>query len=457
MALTRFISPANAPQRMPLLKRLFWVYFLLLIFEGALRKWILPQFSAPLLLVRDPIAFWIIWEAYRTHNWPKKWSGVTGVLALGIVTLCTVQLVVLDYPWFAAVYGLRSYLLPFPVAFIMGENLDGEDLRKFGNWTLWLMMPLTAIEVMQYSTPSGSFWNAGASEGVKQIGYAGGHVRASATFSYANGPTCFVTLAAAFIFYGLANPRFAKRWLLWAAAGALVLAIPLTGSRTLVYQLAGVVLCVFVAALFGVSQLARTVKVIAALLIVFSVVSFLPVFSEATGSLYERFSAANSAEGGPTQSLNKRILIPITGRLVDMMASNNLLGMGVGSGANAVSRLLVGRVEFLSGEEEIVRTFHEFGWPGGVAFMLFRLFLAVWVAAKALARAREQQALAWLLAPLTFVMLTEGVLDQPTAQGFTVIAVAFSLAALKAPDRATEVGAVLRRPGARSRMNAAPS
>jgi hypothetical protein len=421
---------------MPLLKRLFWVYFLLLIFEGALRKWILPQLSAPLLLVRDPIAFWIIWEAYRTHKWPKKWSGVTGLLALGLVTLCTVQLVALDYPWFAAVYGLRSYLLPFPVAFIMGENLTGEDLRKFGNWTLWLIMPLTAIEVMQYSTPSSSFWNAGASEGVKQIGYTGGHVRASATFSYATGPTCFVTLAAAFIFYGLANPRFAKRWLLWAAAGALVLAIPLTGSRTLVYQLAGVVLCVLVAAFFGVSQLARTVKVIAALLIVFSLVSFLPVFSEATGSLYERFSQANAAEGGTTQSLNKRILIPITGRLVDMMAGNNLLGMGVGSGANAVSRLLVGKVEFLSGEEEIVRTFHEFGWPGGVTFTLFRLFLAVWIAAKALSRAREQQALAWLLAPVTFVLLTLGVLDQPTEQGFMVIAVGFSLAALngiKAP------------------------
>ena len=55
-------------QPLPLLKKLFWLYFLLLVFEGALRKWILPHYSAPLLLIRDPVGFWIIWEAYRTRE-----------------------------------------------------------------------------------------------------------------------------------------------------------------------------------------------------------------------------------------------------------------------------------------------------------------------------------------------------------------------------------------------------
>ena len=46
---TRFGAP------MPFLKKLFWAYFLLLIFEGALRKWVFPPLSGPLLLIRDPI------------------------------------------------------------------------------------------------------------------------------------------------------------------------------------------------------------------------------------------------------------------------------------------------------------------------------------------------------------------------------------------------------------------
>ncbi len=117
---------------MPLLKKLFWLYFLLLIFEGALRKWVLPGLSAPLLLVRDPVAMLIIVEAYRKNKWPERWSVVIGVLTCALVGLCVLQVTLGDNSWIAAVYGLRSYLLPFPVAFIMGENLDAEDLRKFG-------------------------------------------------------------------------------------------------------------------------------------------------------------------------------------------------------------------------------------------------------------------------------------------------------------------------------------
>ena len=62
--------PARRRSKMSLLKKLFWLYFLLLIFEGALRKWVVPGFSAPLLLVRDPVAILIIIEAYRTNKWP---------------------------------------------------------------------------------------------------------------------------------------------------------------------------------------------------------------------------------------------------------------------------------------------------------------------------------------------------------------------------------------------------
>ena len=187
MALTRMQIPRYYRSRMPLLKKLFWAYFLLLIFEGALRKWLLPQFSAPLLLVRDPIALLIIMEAFRTNKWPEKWSAVTGILTLGLIGLCAAQMAVGDNSWQAAVYGLRSYLLPFPVAFIMGENLDAEDLRKFGVCTLWLLLPEAALDAAQYLAPMGSFLNAGAYAGAEQVSYVGVHARASGTFSFVAG------------------------------------------------------------------------------------------------------------------------------------------------------------------------------------------------------------------------------------------------------------------------------
>ena len=45
------------------LKIAIWLYFLLWIFEGALRKWVLPSLATPLLMVRDPIAIYIILRA----------------------------------------------------------------------------------------------------------------------------------------------------------------------------------------------------------------------------------------------------------------------------------------------------------------------------------------------------------------------------------------------------------
>jgi hypothetical protein len=67
--------------------------------------------------------------------------------------------------------------------------------------------------------------------------------------------------------------------------------------------------------------------------------------------------------------------------------------------------------------------------------MLFRCLLELMIVAKAVSRVREHQPLAWLLIPLTFSTLAMGVLEQPTAQGFMVISLAFSLVALRlAPD-----------------------
>ena len=194
--------PATSRPTMPFLKILFWVYFLLLIFEGALRKWILPQYSAPLLVIRDPIGMLILFEAFRTNKWPQRWSLAIAALGVGFIGLCVMQTTFGDDPWVAALYGLRSDLLPFPVAFVMGENLDPGDLRRFGIWTLWLMVPETILEVLQYLAPPGSILNSAAYAGGSQIGYVGEHVRASGTFSFVVGPANFGPLAAVFILYG---------------------------------------------------------------------------------------------------------------------------------------------------------------------------------------------------------------------------------------------------------------
>ena len=451
--------PHLVPQRgrMPYLKKLFWAYFLLLMFEGALRKWVAPQLSAPLLVVRDPIAMLIIVEAYLTNKWPERWSAIIGILTAAFLGLCVIQVVAGGNPWIAAVYGLRSYLLPFPVVFIMGENLDAEDLRKFGACMLWILLPETVLEVAQYIAPATSFLNAGAYRGAEQIVYVGKHSRASGTFSYVVGPAAFNVMAAAFVFYGLVKEGFVKKWLLWAASFALLLSVPVIGSRGLVYELAAVVACAGIAAMSGVTQFGKSLRIAVPALVVSVLVSLLPIFSEASASLRLRFAQAGQSEGTTRQALESRAVAPIIGKIEDTDFSSNPFGLGMGRGAAAINKLMEGTSQFPTGEGEFDRALNELGPLPGLAFMLFRLILTVMIVAAAIARVRtDVEPLAILLAPSVVSGLFFGILEQPMEQGFMVIAVAFSLAALKRTESPVARALVPNRLHLRTRPAARP-
>src|ERR1700731_2910306 len=71
------------------IRQLIWVYFWLLLLEGALRKWIVPQLSNPLLIVRDPVAIAIYFFAIRARVFPRNgWTVVLAVIAV-LTLICT--------------------------------------------------------------------------------------------------------------------------------------------------------------------------------------------------------------------------------------------------------------------------------------------------------------------------------------------------------------------------------
>jgi hypothetical protein len=433
-------NPNSYFRRLTRLKKLFWLYFLLLIFEGALRKWVVPQLSGPLLIIRDPVALLIIWETYRTSKWPARWTSVIGLLTVLLSGLFILQIVAGGNPVLVGVYGLRSYLLPFPLIFIMGENLDEEDLRKLGACTLWILLPMTLLVVSQYLAPANSFLNKGAYEGGTQIGYAGGHVRASGTFSFVIGETQFGTLSGAFLFYGMVKEGFAKTWMLWVGAFGLMLSIPMTGSRTLVFQLAAIIVCVGLGAVMGVSQFGKALRVILPVAIMAFLVSLLPVFSDAMQNMTARFVGAAASEGGGSegQTLYYRTVEPAFAAIEGAVSTSNWMGVGIGRGAVAVQVFLNGSNEAVAGEDEFSREMVEMGPVAGIAFLLFKLFLAATVFGRALARAREHEPLGLLLSPLALAALFFAVHEQPTVQGFMVIGMAFCIAAARVPMQAPE-------------------
>src|ERR1700719_744977 len=120
------------------LKRWIWIYFILLIFEGTLRKWILPQFSDVLLVVRDPVVLVIYVLAIKARIFPRNGY----MLALAIIAFLSwlVSLVVLE-PYLSLKplllvtgFGFRSNFLHLPLIFVIGRAFDAEDVKKLGRW-----------------------------------------------------------------------------------------------------------------------------------------------------------------------------------------------------------------------------------------------------------------------------------------------------------------------------------
>src|SRR5262249_21894725 len=87
-------SPLWADERATAsLRSLIWLYFWLLLLEGALRKWTLPSLSAPLLIIRDPIVLLIYAKALRCGRFPVAGPVLACLVLLAFfVVLAVVQI-----------------------------------------------------------------------------------------------------------------------------------------------------------------------------------------------------------------------------------------------------------------------------------------------------------------------------------------------------------------------------
>src|SRR5947208_12846968 len=184
------------------IRRLIHLYLFLLIIEGALRKWIAPQFSNPLLLVRDPVVLAIYFLAWHARVFPRNGF----ILSLAIICILSwiVSIFVLD-PYvpmsrilLVTAYGFRSNFLHLPLIFIFASVFDADDVRRIGWWILLGMIPMSLLMALQFHSAPESFINrtVGLSEG-EQITAGGGKIRPHGTFSIISEPIYCVTGADA--------------------------------------------------------------------------------------------------------------------------------------------------------------------------------------------------------------------------------------------------------------------
>ena len=406
-----------------------WIYFWLLLLEGVLRKWIVPQWSDYIFIARDPLVLITYLLAWRAGIFPRRPAMVViwlfGVLSLAFSLAG-------EAPFIVTLFGLRTNYLHLPLIFVMEAALTRRDVLRFGRWIMIVSLPIVVLMLLQFNAAPESILNVAVGGGeAGQIRGAMGKIRPPGPFSFISGTICYCSLLAAFVVHGWLQANYRNVVLIFATV-ALIVAAPISISRALVLAL-GIVL------LFALPVLLRDYRRIPQLL--GPAVAALGLIASLADTVYirafltrwdETMTADNAGFYG---SVVVRIADAFRGPF-EVAADTPWFGHGIGLGTVAGARLMTGKHEFLLSESELTRIVLELGPLLGFAFILWRAWLTFklirdsWNAVLI-----HRDSLPWLVTAATFYNVLWGQWGPATQLGFAVFGAGLVLAALNAePD-----------------------
>jgi hypothetical protein len=420
----------SAPELNLLLKQAVWLYFLLLIFEGALRKWFLPGLAMPLLLIRDPLALWII-----IKSWQKQLMYINiflaGAFAIGVVGFF-LALFLGHGNLLVAAYGARAFLIHFPLIFAIGRIFSREDVVKLGRFILWLAIPMTFLIALQFYSPQSSWVNRGVGGDMAGAGFGGAleFFRPPGTFSFTNGNSLFYELVCCFVIYFWFSDEQINRPILILATIGLLAAIPLSISRGLFFQ-AGVSFVFAVIASFRKPKfLSRLLVISFAGFIMLSILGNFKFFQIGTEAFSARFESANEVEGGLHGVIGGRFIGGLVNAVTNFMDAP-FWGHGIGAYTN-IGTLLLDENHFKGiTDEEWERIILELGPLLGIGLIIVRLSLGTTLAFECYKKLTSNDFLPWILLSFGFITILQAQWAQPTSLGFCTLITGLTIASLR--------------------------
>lgn len=431
---SRLAPRTDIPEENIAARRLIWLFFWLWIFEGTLRKWILPDYNAILLVVRDPVLVLLYLQAFMQGKFPGNGfvvsTAVLGVLSFGFSILAGdisgIASGVFTQSIQVTLYGLRTNFFFLPMLWVIPVYFDREDVLRVGWWILLLSPAMAALVFLQFQSPSDSWINTAAGGEGRQIETSLGKIRPPGTFSYTNGLVSYVIFIVAFLCHELLERRSFPRWLTVIATCSAGVMLALSGSRSAIGAaitvLAGVALICLRRPEFG----KRTWNLLAIIVIGIFALNYFSVTRVGIDVLEDRFGDEENIKRGFVYRFLYEQFAPFI-----HVTEAPLFGYGLGVGTNAGSALLVGRRTFLLSEGDIGRAIFESGPILGVLFIVLRLGIVLHIFRAALAATDRGDTLPMLLFTAGALTLATGQIGQPTALGFAVLACGFSLAAMR--------------------------
>jgi hypothetical protein len=357
--------------------------FVLLVFEGALRKWAFPSAQAQIYLVKDAILLAVylgfVLDGRRSQPALRGVGWIRNVLFLAFAFGCLEVFNPNSPSILVGLTGLKTYFLYVPIAFILPYAFESREhlLHKI---RLYLVMaiPVALLGFIQVAAGPDSFLNTYVSHTedsptLTHFGREMNIVRTAGTFSYISGYTAFLTFVAFLaIGYNLANGWRVRNNIAPILALALVVgAMFTTGSRAPVYTLVATgPVILWLAASGRVLPIRTAVR----LCLVIPIVAFVAL--HVSPRAFEAF-AERATES--SDSTVYRLLSPVN-QTIEALSGAPALGMGIGATHPSAFTIMGTKEPWWLGdlltEEEMARVTVELGLIGLVLVFGLRFLIA---------------------------------------------------------------------------------
>jgi len=445
--------PANESARRKLVALITFTY-VLLIFEGAIRKWLFPSLSQYIFFIRDPFVLAAYWLAFKHGFYPRGNFFFTAGLAFGFTGLLLAGVQILsqggsvDAMLMLAAYGWRNYFFYIPLAFVIGVAFQRPDLERLTRISLTLVVPMAVLAFLQFAAPLDSPINVGrgadATMQFRGMTVDKDHPRPMGTFTSNVGQKQFVVSCLALalaLWLSPAARRFVKPWLLLPATAAILACFAVSGSRGAMLHggivFLSAVVCAVVIRRGGVSARAL---IWPAVIGVVAVTLYPILFPEGYNSFMHRWDTAAASE---TRYFRWGIFGRALYGFIDFiyfMDDAPLVGYGLGVAGNASTTLGLRDVTGFTGwaETDWARHIIDLGPVVGVIFIVYRIAFVTWLTAHCLSAARRNvDPLSLLLLGYVSIELLYGqITGNGSTNGFIWLFTGFCLAAA-APSAAT--------------------
>lgn len=416
------------------------------IVEGALRKWLFPEFGQAIYFGKDLLLLGAYAGFYGPRLVKRRALLVShpanGLLAL-LGLLAVLQLANPLLPNLAVgLFGLRAYLIYVPLMYLAPHVFrDTQALRRCWTWYLILALVPLLLGIIQFWSPADSGLNRYAAEdelapGVAVFGSTA-KPRIIGTFAYITGYTTYLTLI---FLMGVSWVIFERRkgapWWLYGVLALALANLVMTGSRGpfLILGASAVVL-------FALAWLARGRPVRR---VVSTACVSLPILCLVVAGLFPEAVTAFAERVEGTEDLGGRLVGTIANPVWALSAAG-VAGYGVGNTHQARVFLTSGEISDTlppPAEGEWERIILEIGPLGFVLVLLTRILVAVrlWRTFSAFRGTELEPYLAFALV-FSLVSIPANLVFNHTASVFYWFLAGFGLMAVEPAPRRIQVPA----------------